>query len=188
MSSIIFAWLTALGLMVPERLFSRAATGHALFDLDIIPIWIFYLGVNFSFGSGLIALLPVSYLLGFYSYQSPFVLMMTHVMLFLSIKILMEQIMTEAYLTKMFWTIFFLVINGFLMILAFGSSFLGLLDFSVWKQILLTALVSGVIGLPLMVLLDSLYALWARLVAPHNANLTGADFYQIKSQQRKYLE
>lgn len=188
MSSVLFAWLSALVLLVPERLFSWAAIGHSWFEIDLLVVWIFYLGINFSFGHGLLALLPVSYLLGFYTYQPPILLILSHVILFLLIKILMDQIMTEAYLTKMVWTMFFLVIHGFLIELAFESSFLAIFHLAKWQQVFMTALVSGLLSLPLMVVLDYTHTWWLKLLSSRKAQLTAADFYQAKSGQRKYLK
>ncbi len=96
--------------------------------------------------------------------------------------------MTEAYLTKMLWTMVFLLLHGILLIIAFGDSIFNLFEVSVWSHILLTAFVSGAVGLPLMILLDRSVIFWMSLFSTQQTQLTGADFYQAQSQQRKYLK
>lgn len=103
----------------------------------------------------------------------------SYLILFFLLKNLHSRIYSEAYVTKSLWVMLLSLINSCLVHPQFNSFF--------WIQILLQAVFDFVLSLPLFILLDYGQERWIHFLTRRRSELTGADLYQAKSPQRRYI-
>ncbi len=150
-------------------------------------ILIIYAGFTFPFWEGLIGVILVSTLMATLSQLPPSLMIISNAILFIAIRAIMDRIFTEAYITKALWILPFSFLYQILNALALNPdwAFLGHLDS--WFNFIFQGGLDIIMALPIFMILDVTYEVWTRIFSSKKANLTGADMYQVKNAQRKYI-
>ncbi len=185
MLEIFFIWLWGALLLVPQMLIRVPFFGG---ELGCITLLVIYTGFTLSLGRGMVAVVGLSLMAETFSYVPPGFLVLTHLIIFSVLQLVVDQILTEAYLTKMIWVFLFYLGNQFLNLWLFGG--FSVLDRapSALGVMLSSSILTALASLPLFILLDVTVRPWLGLFSKQKAQITAADFYQVKSNQRKYLK
>ncbi len=150
-------------------------------------ILVIYAAFTFPFWEGLIGCILVSALLSTLSQIPPSLMIMSNGILFIAIQTIVDRLYTEAYITKTLWVFPFSMMYQFLNALALNPGWIFWGDADSWFHIGLQGILDVLISFPMFMILDFTYEFWTRIFSSRRANLTGADMYQVKSQQRKFI-
>lgn len=186
MLDILFAFFASVLLYIPQLSFHFSVFGLPL-EIGFTTLLIIYIGFTFSFWRGLLSVILVSFIAETFSLVPHGYLVTAYVILFISIQIILDEVLAESYLTKSMWVLGYSflsqIITGF--VFEAGTSFLSSGPF--WIGAVLQATFNGILSFPLFIFLDFLYDRWNSLFSRRKGQLTGADFFQLKSKQRKYF-
>lgn len=150
-------------------------------------ILIIYAAFNLPFWEGLIGCVLVSTLLSTLSQIPPSLIIMSNGILFIAIQTIVDRLYTEAYITKTLWVFPFSILYQFLNALALNPGWIFWGDADSWFNFILQGALDVLISFPLFIVLDITYEGWNSVFSSRRANLTGADMYQVKNPQRKYI-
>lgn len=183
---IIFLFLWGLVLFFPQLIIHFRIFNFDL-GLGFITILVIYAGFTYPFTRGVIATILLGFLYETFSSVSHGHFILTYLILFLVIALIADRIFAEAYLTKSLWVFFFSMIAQPLFELVWLQNFSFVFNGTFWIDAGLQSLINGIVSFPLFIYLDKTLTKWMYLFARRRASITEADFYQIKSKQRKYL-
>lgn len=158
------------------------------FSFGLIPLFIIYIGFTYSFTRGFVSVIFLSLIIEAFSFVPMGYLVVTHLILFTSIQVLEDQMLAESYITKSFWVIVFGTLNFILVRLVVHPVLSLSVESAFWLELVLNILIWSVASIPLFIFLDQLHGMWRNRFSMKRADLTGADLYQVKSNQRKYLK
>jgi hypothetical protein len=183
---ILFLTICGIILLFPQMILCIKFAGCDL-NLGLITVLVIYAGFSFPFLRGFIAVIIISFILEAMSFVTHGSFILAHLMVYVSIAFLENRIFSEAYTTKSLWVFIFSLINQCLFALTYQKSadFLGSGFF--WLEAFFQALIQGVVSFPLFIFLDIALDKWMLITSRPRANLTGVDFFQAKSKQRRYL-
>ncbi len=186
MSDLIFVWLWGIVLLVPQQAF-RFSLGPLSLEFDFVTLLVIYLGFSYSFWKGLVGVILLSFVAEALSFTTPGLIVLSHLIIYVLLQLLIDQIVTEAYLTKIFWVMMASFAQHILagLVLDKGGTLLGSLFF--WSASAVNAVVAAFLSFPLFIILDGTREKWSSLFSKQKAQITGADFFAVKSSQRKYL-
>lgn len=186
MSDIFFALLWGGVLLIPQSLIVVPFFGARL-DLALIPLLVIYIGFNYTFFKGLIVVVSLSYFFEVLSFVPPGLVILTNVILFIGLQLLMDRVLSEAYVTKVLWVFLAYLSYQLLILFSFNQGGIVFTEVQDGLVFLVHALVTALLSFPLFIILDATYLKWQSLFSKKKAHLTGADFFEVKSSQRKYL-
>ena len=156
-------------------------------EFGFVTILVIYAGFRFSFVRGLVMVVLISFIGETFTLVPHGFIILANLILFVGIHLLLDQILSEAYLTKSLWVFLFSFFSQLITGFVFDpdGAFIGQGLF--WIISLVQAVLNGVLSFPLFILMDYSHDFWTRLFSRRRAQLTGADFYQVQSKQRKYF-
>lgn len=156
----------------------RFQLGNFIVNFDFLTIMVIYVGFTLPLFSGCVTVLGTSILMSAFSVIPQEMVILVNLIIFVSIRFLIEQIYSEAYLTKAVWIFIFSLLSLYL--LRFEK--INLL--SIFSQ----ALVNGMLGLLLFIVWDKTFLIWLKIFSIKRADLTGADFFQVKNAHRRFVK
>lgn len=183
---ILFALLWFWFLFNGQLAFRLPIPGGDL-EFGFITVFVIYLVFQYSFIRGLIAVVLVSFIAETFTLVPHGFIILANLLLFTGIHLLLDQILSEAYVTKAFWVGLFSFIGRLITGFVFDPEGAFAASASFWVIAPVQAVFNGFLSFPLFILLDFTHDLWMGLFSRRRAHLTGADFYQVKSKQRKYF-
>ncbi|MBI4412069.1 MAG: hypothetical protein HY541_06265 [Deltaproteobacteria bacterium] len=183
---ILFA-LVWLWILFNGQLAFRIPFFHGALELGFVTILVIYVGFRFSFLRGLITVALVSFIAETFTLVPHGFIILAHLILFIGIRLLLDQILSEAYLTKSLWVFLFSFFSRLITGFVFDPEGVFIREGSFWIVSPAQAVLNGILSFPLFIALDASYDLWTRLFSRRRRSLTGADFYQVQSKQRKYF-
>lgn len=178
----LFVILWGAILILPQILFHFPFTGRTVAP-GFVTLLVIQAAFTQSFLAGLVGVVVATFLFEIFSSAPHGTIILSHVILFVAIQTVVARIYTESYLTKALWVALFSVLAQLLInhvVRPAGSG----LDY--W-EVTASAVGNGLVSIPLLIIMDGSYELWSRVVSPKQASLTGADFYQVRSKQRKFF-
>lgn len=186
MSDLIFVWLWAIILLVPQQAF-RVSLGPLALEFDFVTLLVIYLGFSSSFWKGLVSVIIISLIAEALSFAPLGLIVLSNLIIYVILQLLIDQILTEAYLTKMFWVLMASFTQHILtgLVLDKGGNLFGSLFF--WSMSTANSMGAALLSFPLFIILDGTRGKWESLFSKQKAQITGADFFAVKSGQRKYL-
>lgn len=187
MIDIIFILSWGFMLLIPERLL-RLPLLDIPVEFNFTTLLIIYVGFTSTFFKGLISIVILSFILETLSFIPHGYLITTNSILFIMLTLIVDQIMTEAYVTKAFWVFIFSMVSQLLNRLVFFSPELVLDQGFFWLLSLFNSMICAIISIPLFMIFDLTFEQFKPLFSSRQAHVTGADLYQVKSKQRKYLQ
>lgn len=183
---ILFALVTGLILMIPQTVFHFRMWGIS-FNLEGILVLVVFIGFRYGIFSGILGACVLGWLMeSFMSVPHGYV-MMVHVILILAIQSMISHIYAESYIIKSFWLILLSMGYQYLMAMATGWSDAFLFHWAYFIQAVVQSFVNALLGFPLLIILDFFFSPFVGLGSRKHSQLTGADIFQSKSSQRKYL-
>src|SRR3989338_716332 len=174
---VVFFLLWALILLFFQVGF-RFQLGNFVVNFDFLTTMVIYVGFTLPLFSGLITVLVVSILMSAFSIIPQEMIILVNLIIFVSIRFLIEQIYSEAYLTKSIWVFLFSLLSLYLR----SEDRINLL--SIFSQ----ALVNGILSFPLFIVWDKTFFIWLKNISIKRADFSGADFFQVKNTIRKYVK
>lgn len=178
----LFIILWGAILLLPQVLFHFPFSGKTLAPA-FITLLVIHAAFTQRFFAGLVGVLVATFLFEIFSASPHGTIILSHVILFVAIQTVVARIYTESYLTKALWVTLFTMMAQLLINDVIKPAGTGL----EYGEAIVISVANGFLSMPLMMLFDSSYEIWNRVVAPRRANLTGADFYHARSKQRKYI-
>jgi hypothetical protein len=173
-------------LLIPQASLRLPFFGYDI-GIHASYILIIYAGFMLPFWEGLIGCILVSILMSTLSQIPQSFMIISNAILFISIKTIVDRLYTEAYLTKALWVFPFSIFYQFLHALTLNPDWAFWGEARLWSHFIFQGAFDVIVALPLFIVLDLTYELWSRLFSSKRANLTGADMYQVKNPQRKYI-
>lgn len=183
---ILFALLWFWILFNGQLAFRIPLSGGSL-EFGFVTILVIYAAFRFSFMEGLITVMLASFVAETFTLAPHGFLILANLILFVGIRLVLDQILSEAYLTKSLWVFLFSFFSQMITGFVFDpeGAFVGQKSF--WIISPVQAFLNGVLSLPLFILFDYSHDLWMRVFSRRRKQLTGADFFQVQSKQRKYF-
>jgi hypothetical protein len=179
--------LLSILLIIPQSLFSVNVGGSRI-GIDFFLIFVLYAAFSFNFVSGLSAVFILSYALEIFSVLPHGHLMLVASLVFLSLFLFRDHVFAESYLVRSVWVCVFSLMEQLLVLAARGISGSSFLENKLALVIFLAqALLNGALAFPFFIFLDHFFDKIQDLLGRKPQPLTGADLYQVKSGQRKYL-
>jgi len=186
MLNTLFIILCGMLLFIPQLSIRFSFFGFPL-EIGFLTVLIIYVGFTYSFFRGLIAVSLLSFVAETFSLVPHGYLIVANVILFIAIQVLLDQLLSEAYVTKSLWVFLYSLLSQILTGFVLNAETVFLTSSFFWITALIQSGLNGLLSFPLFILLDFLYDGWQTLFSRRRAHLTGADFYQVKSKQRKYF-
>ncbi len=187
MSALFFGFFWGFVLLIPQGFAEIQFFGFAL-HMGFIPLLVIYTGFSFPFFRGLLTVILLALMVESFSLLPPGFLIVSYSLLFIILQVLAGQILTESYLTKSFWVFLSYFLDQLLGTLAFEANPIIVQGGIFWAAAGLQSFLAALLSLPLFMLLDATWEQWQGWFSPTRAHLTGADFFQVKSSQRKFLK
>lgn len=152
-----------------------------------MTLLVIYAAFTAPFITGMFATIILSWFSGILSGIPPEFIALTHLILFVVIQLFVSRIYSESYVTKSLWIFLFTFAGQFLrsLILDPSGEWAGISSF--WGQATLQSVVDALISFPLFVILDQTGEYWRRITSRRQAQLTGADFFAVKSRHRRFI-
>lgn len=186
MTSFLFAVLWMTVLIVPQMTIRFFVFGMS-FGPGFAALLVIYAGFAMKLTPGFLSVLFIGFTVETFSGVPHGYFIVSNAILFIIIRLVVDRILTEAYLTKSLWVFLFSFVdqcvNGFVT----GYRGVVMTGWVFWAGAFFQSFISAVISLPLFMVLDRSMAGWMNIFTRRKGHLTGADLYQAKSPQRKYF-
>lgn len=184
---ILFLTIWAL-LFLISQLHFRMEVGEHYFSVNFYLLLVIYAGFNFPFFRGGISVVVISFIFETFSLAPHGFYITGGLVLFLLIHFFVDQLYSEAYITKSAWSFVFCLIGQILIRYMLEGGGVLMNPSSFWIVSLAQSFIDAVVSFPLYIVLDKTLALWMKLGRTREVRLTGADFYQVQSKQRRFLK
>lgn len=155
--------------------------------IDLISILVIAVAFSGNFFSSVITVVFFAFMVTTFSIVDFGDLVIVYLIICSIIKLVLDLIYTEAYLTKSLWVFAFSFVIYTLVGVIFDVTDLVLSNPLFWLQTIIQSLLNAMVSFPFLILLDNLINPWLALFGRKRAQLTGADLYQSQSHQRKYF-
>jgi hypothetical protein len=184
--TFLFACLWCLVLVFFETVFQVRVWNFA-FNLQGLFLLVVFMGFRYRLLAGILGAAFAGWLMETFMAVPHGLVMGVHILVFAGIQAMISHIYVESYLTKSLWvgplSIGYQYLMGWVAgwpdSLLFARSFL--------FQAFLQSCINVLFSLPLFMILDFLFEYVNFLGTRKQGALTGADLFQSKSGQRKYL-
>ena len=183
---LLFFLLWGFCLLFFQLIFRVSPFGFPL-GMNFMTLLVIYAAFTAPFITGMFVTIILSWVSGVLSGIPPEFITLTHLILFVVIQLFVSRIFTESYLTKSLWIFLFAFVAGCLrgMILTPSGEWLRVGFF--WQQASLQAALDALVSFPLFIFLDHTGEGWRRATSPRQTQLTGADFFAVKSKHRRFI-
>lgn len=186
MSSLLFGFFWGFVLLIPQGFAKIQFFGFSV-QMGFVTLFVIYIGFAFPFFRGLLTVVLLALMTESFSLLPPGFLVASYTLLFVILQVLAGQILTESYLTKSLWVFLFYFLDQLLSTLAFDMNPIVVRGGLFWAAAALQSFLGALASLVLFMIWDATWEQWQGWFSPTKAHLTGADFYQVKSSQRKFL-
>lgn len=184
---ILFLTVWALVFLIGQLHF-RMEVGDTSFSVNFYLLLIIYAAFNFPFFRGAFSIVVISFIFETFSLAPHGFYITGGLILFLLIHLFVDQLYSEAYVTKSTWSFIFCLTGQVLIRYLLEGETVLMSPSSFWVVSLVQSFIDAVVSFPLYIVLDKTLALWMKLGRAKEVRLTGADFYQAQSKQRKFFK
>lgn len=184
---ILFLTIWAM-IFLMNQLHFRMEMGGYSFSINFYLLLIIYAGFNFPFFSGAVSVVMISFIFETFSLTPHGFFITSGLILFFSIHLFVDQLYSEAYLTKSLWSFIFCLMGQVLIRYTLEGGDIFLNPSSFWMVSMIQSFMDTLVSFPLYIVLDKTLMLWMKLGRTKEVRLTGADFYQVQSKQRRFLK
>lgn len=184
--NVLFIAITSVIFAAFQTTFRISFFGITL-GLDMFFLLTAFCGMTLPLVQGLISVVIIALLNETLGHVPIGYFVTVHLVVFLAVKLTTEGLFAESYLIKSLCVFTYAIIHQIFTTIVMGYFSTLSSTFSFWVFCILQSLIHALFSFPLFILMDIVFEKWDGFFHRRTSAVTGADLFQIKNKQRKFI-